>query len=300
MAAPSPSSPHRVTFVGIGAIGLSMAQRIAAAGFQVTGVDPFEGQRQKAAAAGLAAEAVPESAATADAVVCMVATPDQLRQAALGEDALLRRMRPGATLIVMSTVGPPPVTEVAEAAASAGVGVLDIPVTGGVARAVTGELSLFASGDPGLVESHRTLLEAMGRLIDCGAEVGRGQSVKAVNQLLCSVHLAAAGEALAFAERLGLDPAEVLPAVAGGAGGSWMLSDRGPRMLQGLDAEVRSAIGIFVKDAGLVSDLADELGFDAPLVAAARDRFRAAEAAGLVRRDDSQVIQTYRDTAPDA
>lgn len=290
----SSSSLRRITFVGIGSIGLPMAQQIAAAGFEVVGVDPFEAQRKKATELGLAVEETPESASTADAVLCMVATPDQLRQAALGDGGLVDRMREGSTLIVMSTVGPGPVAEVASAASGAGIQVLDIPVTGGVARAVTGELSLFVSGEPQLVERHRPLLESMGKLIDCGVEVGRGQSFKAVNQLLCSVHLAAAAEALAFAEELGLDLAEVLPAVAGGAGGSWMLSDRGPRMLQGLDVEVTSAIGIFVKDSGLVSDIAAQIGFDAPLVSAARDRFRAAEAAGWGRRDDSQVIQTYR------
>lgn len=283
-----------ITFLGIGAIGLPMARHVAAAGFPVTCVDPAEHRRQKALEAGMAAEATPESAGAADVVLCMVATPEQLREAVLGDDGLLRTMRRGTTLIIMSTVGPAPVTEVAAAADEVGVGVLDVPVTGGVARAATGALSLFASGDPHLVEAHRPVLEAMGRLVDCGPEVGRGQSVKAVNQLLCSVHLAAAAEALAFAEKLGLDPAEVLPAVAGGAGGSWMLSDRGPRMVEGLDAEVTSSIAIFVKDSSLVSDIAAEIGLDAPLVNGARDRFRAAQAAGLTARDDSQVIQTYR------
>lgn len=283
-----------ITFLGVGAIGLPMARQVASAGFRVTCVDPAEDQRQKALEAGIAAEATPESAREADVVLCMVATPEQLREAVLGDDGLLQQVRQGTTLVIMSTVGPAPVTEVATAAEGLGVGVLDVPVTGGVARAVTGALSLFASGDPHLVEAHRPVLEAMGRLVDCGPEVGRGQAMKAVNQLLCSVHLAAAAEALAFAEKLGLDPAEVLPAVSGGAGGSWMLSDRGPRMVEGLNAEVTSSIAIFVKDASLVSDIAAEIGFDAPLVSGARDRFRMAQAAGLTTRDDSQVIQTYR------
>lgn len=286
-------APRRITFIGIGAIGLPMAEQLLAAGFEVTGVDPYPDQRAKAAARGVPAEATPVSAAEADVVVCMVATPEQLRAAALGEQGVLQHMREGSVLVVMSTVGPRAVAEVAEAAPPT-VAVLDVPVTGGVARALTGQLSLFASGDPATVEDVRPVLDALGTVVDCGPRIGQGQSYKAVNQLLCSVHIVAAAEALAFAEELGLDPQKVLPAVSGGAGGSWMLSDRGPRMLEGLDAEVTSTIGIFVKDSTLVKDIADGIGFDAPMIAAAQAKYRAAQEAGWERRDDSQVIQTYR------
>jgi 3-hydroxyisobutyrate dehydrogenase len=288
-----PVPQRRVTFIGIGAIGLPMAAQILAAGFDVTGVDPFADQRKKATARGLRAEPTPASAADADIVVCMVATPDQLRAAALGQDGVLRHMRDGSVLVVMSTVGPRAVREVADAAPPT-VHVLDIPVTGGVARAVTGELSLFASGSPTAIDEVRPVLDALGTIIDCGPEVGQGQAYKAVNQLLCSVHIVAAAEALAFAEELGLEPDKVLPAVSGGAGGSWMLSDRGPRMLQGLEAEVTSTIGIFVKDSTLVKEIADQIGFDAPMTTAAQARYLAAKDAGWERKDDSQVIQTYR------
>lgn len=285
--------PHRITFIGIGAIGLPMAEQLQGAGFDVTGVDPFAGPRARAAARGVRAEQTPASAAAADVVVCMVATPEQLRAAVLGDTGVLRRMPTDSVLVVMSTVGPAAVREVAEAAPPA-VRVLDVPVTGGVARAVTGQLSLFAAGDPAVVDRVRPVLETLGTVVDCGPEIGQGQSYKVVNQLLCSVHIVAAAEALALAEELGLDPERVLPAVAGGAGGSWMLSDRGPRMLRGLDAEVTSTIGIFVKDSTLVKDIADDIGFDAPMITAAQAKYRAAEDAGWERRDDSQVIQTYR------
>ena len=288
-----PPAPQRVTVVGIGAIGLPMALRLAGSGAEVTGVDPVEASRHAAEAQGLLTEASAGSAAAADVVICMVATPEQLREAALGAGGLLATMGRGATLVVMSTVGVAPVEELLAAADGTGIGVLDVPVTGGVSGAQAGTLTLFASGDPARLVELRPLLETMGTLRDCGPAAGRGQATKAVNQLLASVHLVAAAEALAFAESLGLDPAETFEAVSGGAGGSWMLSDRGPRMLEGIDARVTSTIGIFVKDSGLVCDMAEDLGFEAPLVAAARDRFRAAVEQDLLRRDDSQVIRTY-------
>lgn len=286
-------TPYRVTFIGIGAIGLPMAERILDAGFDVIGVDPFESPRTKAAERGITAEATSASAGEADIVVVMVATPDQLRESVLGNDGVLWRMRHGSVLMVMSTVGPEVVRDI-EAAAPLTVRVLDIPVTGGVAGAVTGNLKLFASGNPESMNIVQPVLDTLGTTIDCGPEVGQGQAYKAVNQLLCSVHIVAAAEALALAEKLGLDPEKVLPAVASGAGASWMLSDRGPRMQEGPDAEVTSAIGIFVKDSTLVKDIADKLGFDAPMISAAQAKYLAAAAAGLERSDDSQVIATYR------
>lgn len=289
----SPIRPNRITFIGIGAIGLPMAEQLLHAGFDVTGVDPFAEQRVKAAARGVQTEETPESVPKTDMVICMVATPQQLRTVTLGATGVLHRMRENSVLVVMSTVGPDAVREVADAAPPT-VRVLDIPVTGGVARAMTGELSLFTSGDPTTIENVRPVLDALGTIIECGPQVGQGQSYKAVNQLLCSVHIVAAAEALAFAEELGLDPQKAFSAVAGGAGGSWMLSDRGPRMLQGLDAEVTSTIGIFVKDSTLVKSIADELGFDAPMVTAAQAKYQAAKEAGWKMKDDSQVIQTYR------
>ncbi|MDC4233344.1 NAD(P)-dependent oxidoreductase [Actinomyces sp. B33] len=285
---------EKVTFVGIGAIGLPMAVRIAEAGFSVIGVDPFEAQRELASSHGLVAEMDSRSAADADTVVCMVATPAQLVSATLGSKGLLERMRAGSTLIVMSTVGPDAITQLIPAAEQNGVHLLDVPVTGGVAGAKKGSLTLFASGSPEIIEQNAPLLTSMGRILDCGATPGRGQSYKIVNQLLCSVHIVAAAEALAFAEKLGLEPANALAAVEKGAGGSWMLSDRGPRMLEGLDAEVTSAIDIFVKDSTLVSDTADRIGFDAPLVKLAQQKYQQMHDLGHGRKDDSQVIQTYR------
>ncbi len=302
MASSTPSAtPQKVTFVGIGAIGLPMATAVAAGGFEVTGVDFSAEQRAAAEQKGLTAAPDAGSAAEADAVIVMVATGDQLRAAVLGSaeggpggEGLLARMRPGAGLIVMSTVGPEAVQELVGPAAERGVQLVDAPVTGGIARAASGDLRLFVSGDPTAVESQRALLESMGTVVGCGEEVSRGQSFKAVNQLLCAVHIVAGAEALALAEKLGLEAAEVLEAVSGGAAGSFMLSDRGPRMLEGLDAQVASAVSIFVKDSGLVSEIAESAGMEAPMLEAAKKKYAEAADAGWAGRDDSQVIQTYR------
>lgn len=279
-----------VTFVGIGAIGLPMARRLVDAGHATTGVDKLSAAIERASAAGVPAVSSFGEAPPAEFVVAMVATPEQLDT--LVTEALAGDVT-GQRWIVMSTVGPESVRAQAARLTAVGAPVLDVPVTGGVARARTGELTLFASGPAADVAAARPVLDALGNVREVGAEVGEGQAIKVVNQHLCAVHIVAAAEALALAGSLGLDQAQVLSLVEQGAAGSFMLSDRGPRMLQGTDVDVASAISIFVKDSGLVADAAGAVGARTPLLDVARDRYTQAADAGLTARDDSRVIETY-------
>jgi 3-hydroxyisobutyrate dehydrogenase/putative dehydrogenase len=193
----------------------------------------------------------------------------------------------------MSTVGPDAVRREGERLAAAGARVIDAPVTGGTARAKRGELVIFAAGAQRDIDDVRPVLDAMGTVRITGTKLGDGQAIKLVNQHLCSVHIVAAAEALNLARSLGLDPAAVLDLVEKGAAGSWMLSDRGPRMLQGANVTVTSAIDIFVKDSDLVVAAARACGADVPLLSTANARYHAAADAGLGARDDSRVIDTW-------
>lgn len=279
-----------ITFVGIGAIGLPMAVRLAECGHAVTGVDPFEAARERAAEAGLATVATLLDAPQAPIVIVMVATGAQLDDLIeMAGDRLDGRL-----VVVMSTVGPEAIAGAASRLQASGCRVVDAPVTGGAVRAKTGELVIFASGEAGAVAEASVPLSDLGTVRTVGAAPGDGQAVKVINQHLCAVHIVAAAEALSLAERLGLNEAEVLELVSGGAAGSWMLSDRGPRMLLDTDVPVMSQINIFVKDSGLVADAAAAAGAQVPLLDAARQRYLDAQAAGLGRRDDSRVIETYR------
>jgi 3-hydroxyisobutyrate dehydrogenase len=280
-----------IAFVGIGAIGLPMAVRLHEAGSDVTGVDPFPAAHERAAAAGVRAVARLADTATADVVIVMVATPEQLGE--LVATAIAGTPVAGQTWVVMSTVGPGAVIEHGELLRSAGARVVDAPVTGGVARARSGELTIFLSGEPADTERMAAVLAPLGTVETVGAALGDGQAIKVVNQHLCAVHIVAAAEALALAGALGLDSAQVLSLVESGAAASWMLSDRGPRMLGDTDVEVASQVNIFVKDSGLVAEAARSAGADTPVLDAARERYLAAADAGLGTRDDSRVIETY-------
>jgi 3-hydroxyisobutyrate dehydrogenase/putative dehydrogenase len=278
-----------VTFIGIGAIGLPMALQIQRAGHDVTGVDVSESVIANAGSRGIKAVMKFTDAPAAAVVVVMVATPDQLAGLVTQVSESVR----GQLWLIMSTVGPQSVREQGEALERAGARVVDAPVTGGVARAKTGELVIFAAGAPNDLAAATPVLEAMGSIRVIGDRLGDGQSIKVVNQHLCSVHIVAAAEALSLARSLGLDPATVLRLIENGAAGSWMLSDRGPRMVAGTDVEVTSAIDIFVKDSGLVMASGESCGAQLPLLTIAHERFRRAAAAGLGLRDDSRVIETW-------
>lgn len=280
----------KVTFIGVGAIGLPMALQIKGAGHTVTGVDLSSRAREVAQQSGLTAVDSFAAAPAADVVIAMVATPQQL---GFLVDSVGTKLN-GQAWVIMSTVGPEAVREQGERLIAAGARVVDAPVTGGTARAKSGQLVIFASGNDADIDAVRRVLDAMGSVRITGPRLGDGQAIKVVNQHLCSVHIVAAAEALSLARSLGLDAAAVLELIEKGAAGSWMLSDRGPRMLQGTDVTVTSSINIFVKDSDLVAAAANSCGADVPLLSIANARYRAAAEEGLGLRDDSRVIETWR------
>ena len=279
----------KINFIGIGAIGLPMALQIQRAGHQVTGIDISDSVVSTAKANGRTAVSALSEAPNADMVVVMVATPDQL--ASLVQH--ITHPVPGQLWIIMSTVGPESLREQGAQLRRMGLRVVDAPVTGGVARAKTGSLVIFAAGASEDIDAAKPILNTMGTVHLTGQHLGDGQSIKVVNQHLCSVHLVAAAEALHLARSLGLDPAAVLSLVEKGAAGSWMLSDRGPRMLEGTDVQVTSTVNIFVKDSGLVADAGASCGAQLPLLSIAHEHFCKAANQGLGMRDDSRVIETW-------
>jgi len=285
----------RVGWVGLGAMGLPMARCVARAGHQTTAYDIDPGRAASLAEDGVKpAGSISEAASGAEVLVLMVATPGQAEAVLYGDDPAAPALAPGAVVLVMATVGPAAVERWADRLTEQQVQVVDAPVSGGVARAAAGDLLIMVGGPEAAVQRVRPLLDAMAsRAPVVGSAPGDGQKVKLVNQLLCGVHIAAAAEALALAEAMHLDPAATFEVVRGGAAASFMLDDRGPRMVHGTD-EVNSALDIFVKDMRLVTDAARASGLTTPLASAAEQLYLAGTRAGLGRRDDSIVIEVLR------
>jgi 3-hydroxyisobutyrate dehydrogenase/putative dehydrogenase len=283
----------RVGWLGLGAMGGPMAACLARAGHTVSAYDVVPGRTPDGVTA---AASIADAVAGADAVAVMVATPDQLEQVLFAEKGAAGALADGQIVVVMSTVGPEAVVAAASRLAAAGVAVVDAPVSGGVARAGQGDLLILVSGSPEAVAGVQPLLDALARSAAVtGPSPGDGQRMKLVNQLLCGVHIAAAGEALAFAGSLGLDPEQCWRVLREGAAASFMFDDRGARMVAGDFDDVRSALDIFVKDMGLVTGAASEAGAAVPLASAARELYQRGHDEGLGRRDDSVIIEVLRE-----
>jgi len=197
--------------------------------------------------------------------------------------------------MIMATVGPSAVRGWASRLAERHVEVVDAPVSGGAARAAAGDLLVMTSGRDLPVRRVRPLIDAMARDAPVvGSSPGDGQKFKLVNQLLCGIHIAAAAEALAFAEAMGLDPRMCWEVIRGGAAASFMLDDRGRRMVDGAFDHPRSALDIFVKDMGLVTHAARNASCPVSVADAAEQIYIAGRRAGLGRLDDSAIIEVLR------
>jgi 3-hydroxyisobutyrate dehydrogenase len=283
-----------IAFVGLGAMGRPMARALLRGGLAVRGFDLNPAALEELAGDG----GVPcQTAATAcdgaDAAVLMVVNADQAEQV-LFDDGAASALGAGKLAILMATCPPDRVRAISERLAALGVDLLDAPVSGGVVGAEGGTLTIMAGGPQQTFDRARHVLERLGdKIRHVGRRPGDGAAMKTVNQLLCGVHIAAAAECLALAERLGLDGKVVIDILSQSAAGSWMLANRGPRMVMD-DPPVTSAVDIFVKDLGIVLAAGEQAKLGLPLSALARQMFVQASGMGLGRQDDSQVVQVYR------
>ncbi|MFH1558211.1 MAG: NAD(P)-dependent oxidoreductase [Pseudomonadota bacterium] len=284
----------RIGFVGLGAMGLPMAQHLVAAGHEVAGFDLNPASLSTFAAGGGRAASSPADAAQgADLLVLMVVNADQAEQV-LFEAGAADALAGDGAVILCSTCSPPRVEAMAARLALSQRGLVDAPVSGGVVGAQNAGLTVMASAPDPLYARTESVLRTMGsRLFRVGDTPGQGAMVKTINQLLCGVHIATAAEALSLAERAGLDLPQLLEIFGESAAASWMLNNRGPRMAAD-DGKVTSAVDIFVKDLGIVLEAGRGAKAPTPLAALAQQLFLAASAQGLGRADDSQVIEAYR------
>jgi L-threonate 2-dehydrogenase len=286
------SSP--IAFVGLGAMGLPMAINLARKQMRVVGYDRrADAMKALEAAGGSSATSAADAAKGASALVVMVVNADQA-ETVLFADGALAALAPDALVIVMATCAPDRIIGMAAKVEAAGRRFIDAPVSGGVVGAEGGTLTIMAAASEATFAAAQPILATLGsNLYHLGQKPGQGAAMKIVNQLLAGVHIAAAAEGLALAEKEGIDPAVALEILSGSAASSWMLKNRGPRMVRD-DGTVTSAVDIFVKDLGLVLDAGRAAKMGLPLAAGAHQSFLSASGLGHGSKDDSQVIEVYR------
>lgn len=226
-----PSTGPRAGFIGLGAMGHSMAGHLADRGLLAVAGNRTTAKAQvfADARAGVAAATDFADYAGCDVVaLCVSADADVLENV----DGLAAVLAPGAIVIDHSTVAVETAREAARRLAARGIGFLDAPVSGGVEGAKNGKLSIMVGGDEATLERARTVLGAYGARIALMGPTGAGQATKAVNQILVAGINEAVCEGLAFAEKLGLDPERLLPTLMAGAASNWFLDKRGATMLR--------------------------------------------------------------------
>ncbi|MBO8191328.1 NAD(P)-dependent oxidoreductase [Streptomyces oryzae] len=290
-----PAPPPRTAVIGLGAMGLPMARRLATR-LPVSGYDIAADRRALLAADGGTDAASPAEAAR-DAEVVLLAVRDrtQLEEALFGADGAAAALHPGAVTVLTSTVGPDAARAIADRLAGQGILTVDAPVSGGPVRAGDGDLLIVVgAGDEALTAAQPVLDLLASTLTVVGPHPGDGQALKAINQLLAGVHIAAAAEAIALARALGLNLHTVVESLRHGAAGSFMFADRGPRMVETYSAEqpldVKSRLDIFVKDLGITTGIAKSAHVPVPLAAAAEQLYLLGERSGLAAHDDSSIV----------
>ena len=283
-----------VGVVGLGAMGMGVALSLVREGFEVHAFDLRPEAVQKVVdAGGHAAGSLASMAKLVDVLITVVVNADQTEAVLFGENGAAAHLKPGSVVIASATVSPEFAKALGKRLADAGLLMIDGPISGGAAKAASGEMTIMSSGSPAAYAKCQPVLEAIaGKIYKLGDEVGPGSVVKMVNQLLAGVHIAAAGEAMALAIRAGADPEQVYEVITNSAGNSWMFQNRVPHILAA-DYTPLSAVNIFIKDLGIVLDYAKKNVFPLPLSATAHQMYLQASAAGHGLEDDSAVIKMF-------
>ncbi len=284
---------HCMGVVGLGSMGYGMAASLSRAGHMVYGFDTANAAVERFVADGGSSGDVGDIAPQVDTLVVVVLNATQTEEVLFGASGWVPRMRAGSCVIACATVAPELARDMAARCAERGVHYLDAPISGGAAKAASGQLSVMASGSAEAFSAARSALDAMAETVFAlGDAPGAGSAMKAVNQLLAGVHIAAMAEALTFGMTQGVEPAQLVEVISKCAGTSWMLENRAPHIVAG-DYTPRSAVSIWLKDLGIVLDIAKDAKFSAPLTAAALQQFVAAAGSGLGGEDDAAVAKVY-------
>lgn len=284
-----------VCVVGLGSMGMGAAKSCINAGLTTYGVDlnPQALAALQQAGAKQAATRADDFAADLDALLLLVVNAAQVKQILFGENGLAAKLKPNTPVMVSSTLSAADARQIEQQLLALGLNMLDAPVSGGAAKAAEGQITVMASGAESTFQQLQPVLDAIaGKVYRIGEEIGLGATVKIIHQLLAGVHIAAGAEAMALAARAGIPLDVMYDVVTHAAGNSWMFENRMRHVVDG-DYAPKSAVDIFVKDLGLVTDTAKALHFPLPLASTAFNMFTAASNAGFGKEDDSAVIKIF-------
>ena len=283
----TPKSP--VAFIGLGALGLPMAVNLQAAGYSLqVHTRSRLAESDPGLAGALPAASPAEAAAGCSALLLCVSDDAAVESVLWGEQGAGPALERGSLVIDCSTISPSTAKDMAERLAKRDIAYIDAPVTGGTEGAKAGTLTVLCGGETAAVNKARPLLEVIGGSIHHFGDVGSGQQVKAINQVLVAGSYAAVAEAIALGQHLQLPMPQVVNALRQGAAGSWALEHRSQAMLND-DYPLGFKLALHHKDLGIALDAAQQTGLKLPITKAVHDQEQALMDAGLGDADVSAL-----------
>lgn len=283
---------QHIAFIGMGIMGAPMARNLLKARYRVTVQNRTRSKAEALQDDGADVVDTPvEAAQAADVIISCVPDSPDVQAVWLGDDGVTQASLEGKLGIDMSTISPSVAREVAEAVEQRGGQFLDAPISGGDVGAKNATLSIMIGGPEDAFRKAEPIFQAMGKTIThCGPN-GMGQQTKLCNQVICVLNILAVAEAVTLARKAGLDLDRLLQAVTGGAAGSWMLQNLGPKMASG-DYAPGFFIDLQQKDLRLVHETARELGIPLPGTALVHQLFAANQASGEGREGTQALVKT--------
>ena len=284
---------ERIGFIGLGAMGRPMAKNLLKAGHPLTVYDLNPEPIKEVIARGAkAAGSSAEAARDVEVIITMLPACDEVKAAVLGAGGVLEGTNDGALLIDMSSIAPHTSKLVASEAAKVGVKFLDAPVSGGVTAAENGTLTIIVGGDRALLDEHIDLMQAMGKNIYHVGDVGMGETVKMINQVLAGINMLAIAEAFVLGTKLGADPETIYKVIRVSAGNSFLIDARVPDyLLKGDFSRPGFALDLMLKDLGLAIESAKINKIPLFLTGQAYQYFSMASSWGLGKKDMSSVTE---------
>jgi 3-hydroxyisobutyrate dehydrogenase len=280
-----------VGFIGLGIMGSGMARNLIDGGFDVVVWNRTAARMAPFVEAGATAGTSPADVARRCEIVmlCVSDSPD-VREVVAGAGGMIEGLHAGSLVVDHSTISPSVTVELAGKVETKGAHWLDAPVSGGSEGAARGTLAVMVGGDARQLERARSAIDAYASTVSHVGPTGAGQMAKLVNQILVVVTGLAVSEALVFAQGADLELRSVLAAVEGGAAGSWMLSNRGPQMIE-RDWRPGFTIDLQQKDLRLVLEAADEMGVSLPATALVFQMYRALQHRGFGTEGNHALVK---------
>lgn len=271
-------SQPRIGFIGIGAMGHPMGSRVLKAGFPLVVYDAAPGVGEKFAreVGGRAAASLAALAAESDIVITMLPNSAIVEQVLFAPDGVAAALKKGATVVEMSSGVPMQTAAMGQRLAERGIAMIDAPVSGGVRKAITGELAIMAGGDEKVIDACTPLLQSMGARIFKTGALGSGQAMKALNNLVSAAGFVAGIEALLIGKRFGLDPARMVEVLNASTGKNNSTEHKFAQFVLSRQFNAGFSLDLMVKDVSIALGLARETGTTALQSSVTRELWAAA------------------------